>query len=83
MNIENNYDEKLFEDYYIDEAKFLLVINEGETFTTAHRSVSSCKKGGTVYFKQELSYKFDTEFIKTNEKKLKQLGILCKKKMAK
>ena len=83
MNIEKISNEKLLEDYYIDESRFLLAIAEGETFITAHRTASSCQKGGTIYYKQELSYRFDIEFIRSNYLKLIKLGILTKKKPGK
>lgn len=36
--------------------------------------------GGEIFFKQEFSYKFDIEFVKTNKEKLIKLGILIIKK---
>lgn len=81
--MEKTTNEEILYDYYIDEAKFLVAIDQGETFETAHRSASSFKKGGTIFFKQEFSYKFDIEFVKCNEEKLRNLGILSKKRIIK
>lgn len=73
--------EEILYEYYIDEVKFLIAIDQGESFITEHRSASSFKKGGTLFYKQEFSYKFDIEFIKNNEEKLLRLGILSKKRV--
>lgn len=62
--------------YLINEAKFLLALDRGETFKTAYRTITSHRSKGQVHYKQEFSYSFDMEFIKNNEKKLKELEIL-------
>lgn len=67
-------------EYLIDENKFLLAIDRGETFLTSYRTVTSNRLGGEIFFKQEFSYKFDIEFVKTNKEKLIKLGILIIKK---
>ena len=66
--------------YIIDEAKFIMAINNGETFKTSHGETGIYKQGGSVYFKQVFNYRFDMEFILNNEKKLKELGIIEPKK---
>lgn len=68
------------EDYLVDEAKFLVAINNGEVFLTAHSNVGSHKQGGSVYFRQEFLYRFDSEFIKNNEELLLKLGIITRKR---
>lgn len=65
--------------YVIDENKFLVAINSGITFKTTFTNVSSAKQGSSIYFKQEFSYRFDTEFVANNEQKLLDLGVIIKK----
>lgn len=72
-------EKNIFEDYEIDENKFLLALRKDATFKTDSSIVTGIKTGASIHYKQEFLYRFDNKFIKDNEKLLLELGIIKKK----
>ena len=75
----NKENKNIFEDYEINENKFLLAIKNGAIFKTDWSTVTGVKSGASVHYKQEFLYRFDNKFIKDNEEELIRWGIIKKK----